>query len=256
MFNLSYQFVWPYVGEEDEGEKKPDPKPKSFSQTEVNSILAKEKKKDAAKMEGMETKLQSLSESQNLSADEKADLETQLESLKDEKLTTEQKLVKDHEKTVKKHGEDLTAANTETEVWKNRFVDSQISTSIVSAAASESAYNPAQIQAMVSPNTSLLEGTDEEGKPNGIFTPSVTMELPTPDEEGKFSMQTVPVVEALKGMKEMTDQYGNLFNSGKKSGAGGTHEGGQQSALDLKDAGNYRQQRKNLGLGRKQTLGN
>ena len=82
------------------------------------------------------------------------------------------------------------------------------------------AFNPAQIVTQLRPWTRVIEVMDEKtGKPTGKYKPVVDM----PDVDATTNEQVImnrSPEEAVKRMKEMPEQWGNLFRSNVVSGIG------------------------------------
>jgi len=61
---------------------------------------------------------------------------------------------------------------------------------------------------------------DDNGEPTGMLAPKV--KFPDTDKDGKSVILDLTVTEAVKRMKELTDQYGNLFKGTAAGGIGGS----------------------------------
>ena len=105
-------------------------------------------------------------------------------------------------------------------MWEALFRDSTIDRSLQDAAVKHEAFNPAQVVTQLRPWTRVIEVMDEKtGKPTGKYKPVVDM----PDVDATTNEQVImnrSPEEAVKRMKEMPEQWGNLFRSNVVSGIG------------------------------------
>ena len=151
-----------------------------------------------------------------------------------------------------KHGEkhtqhetQLTEANDQTKLWKNRFTSSTIKTAITDAAVSADAYRPNQIVSLLRGMTELVDAM-EDGKPTGDLIPQVRF-MGT-DADGKPKELLLSVGEAIKQMKEdKNGDYGNLFNSGATGGLGKDNVPGTDDEIsDMMTTEQYMKNRKQI----------
>jgi hypothetical protein len=204
-------------------ESSPPEEKKLFTQEQVNSFLAEEKRKLKKQTEQQIAQLEELKQSKSLSDKEKADLQAKIEELTNLSLTKEQLAEKEKKKLTEEYSKTISNLNSELENWKNLFATSTIERAIMDEAIRNEAFNPAQIVALLKPATRLAEVTDNEGNPiPGQFVARI--KFPDTDKEGKPITLDLTVQEALKRMKEQTEYYGNLFKSGLTGGIGGTND--------------------------------
>ncbi|KKN19235.1 hypothetical protein LCGC14_0947800 [marine sediment metagenome] len=219
----------------------------SFTQEEVNTFLAKEKRKTQDAQKQLALKLQEYKKSAQLSGDEKGDLEKQIEDLQKQYMTVEERGRQTSEKASKKHKKELDDASSERDTWKTRYTQSTIQASIAQAAVTNKAIAVDQISAMLRPAAKLTEKLDEQGKPTGVFEPRVDFQ--DMDKDEKPIMLDLSIDQAVKRMSELS-QYGNLFQGNKTGGLGGS--GGTNSnagKIDIvkiahEDPARYRELRK------------
>ena len=125
----------------------------------------------------------------------------------------------------------------------NLYQDATIKRSITDAAMSNEAFRPKQIVTVLEKLTHLVEDKDEDGKGLGTYTPRVKF----PDvKEGKPVTLDFTVDEAVRRMKDLPDEYGNLFKSGVSGGLGGNSGSGGSGNNDATaptDPAKYRQWR-------------
>ena len=222
------------------------PPGKTFTQDEVNAIMAKEKRAAEAKRNELINELNTLKESSQLTAEEKANLEARIEQLSTEGQTKEQLAKRERDKLEKKYQSDLETKSKEAETWKTRYTAKQIERDLMDAASKAEALVPSQIVDMLRAKTRLVEELDGEGKPTGDYITTVDF---VGEENGKPVKLSLSVSDALTRMKEMSD-YGNLFKSSAAGGTGTTSgAGNKKGKLNLRDPKVYAQWRKeNPGL--------
>lgn len=218
---------------------------KTFTQDDVNRILAKEKRDFQTKQQQMADELEALKQKSTLSDEERTALETRIETLRTESLSKEELAKREKDKILKLHETEKTSLTGERDLWKSRYTDASIVRSISDAASEFKSYRPSQIVAILRPNTRLVEALDDAGKPSGNFIAKVT--LSDVDKEGKPVTLDVSVSDAVKRMKEM-EEYANLFISEGTGGVGGStrNSGGKELSKEelAKDPVKYREARK------------
>lgn len=202
----------------------------TFSQTEVNDIMRKERKKHEERTKRTIKELEELKKTKSMTEQDRAKLQSRIEGLQDELLTKEQLAAKEREKMKNKHTEELKKLQSERDNWANRFTSAEISRAIHDAASAEGAFNGEHIGALLRPNTQLVEDLDNEGKPKGTFTPRVKFQ--DTGEEGEPLTLDLTVKEAVKRMKETPEKYGYLFKSTASGGVGGEGSTGKKGEID------------------------
>jgi hypothetical protein len=190
---------------------------KTFTQEQVNAIMKKEKETYQKQKKTLMQQLEDIKANKNLSDQEKTDLETQIEDLRKQTMTTEELAKEDKTKTLKAHKKEVDKITEESNLWKQRYTTSTIERSIVDASIESKAFHPEQIVALLTPKTRLVEELDESGKSTGQLIPKVEFE--TVDEDDKPVKLDLSPAEAVKKMTE-EDKYANLFKSDRTSGFG------------------------------------
>lgn len=219
-------------------------KPKTFTQDQLNAILAEDRRKAKAQNEKIASELEALKSKANLSAQEREDLETRVESLRSEFMTKEEMLKQEKDRETKKLKTELDTKIKESENWRSRFTESTITRSITDAAVSTDAFSPKQIVAQLLPNTRLVEEVDESNQPTGQYVAKV--KITDKDKDGKPITLDLTVHEAVKKMSEQ-DDFANLFKGKGTGGLGSQNRGGgrEMSAAELaKNPEAYRAARK------------
>lgn len=190
---------------------------KTFTQEEVNTFLAKEKRKTQDAQKKLASQLQEVKKTAELTSEEKIELEKQIEDLQKQYMTVEERARQASDKATKAHEKVVTDLTTERDSWKNRYTQSTITSSIAQAAVVNKAIDVDQIAAMLRPAAKLSEKLDEAGKPTGIFEPRVDFQ--DIDKDEKPITLDLSISEAVKRMTELP-RYGNLFEGGKTGGLG------------------------------------
>ena len=208
-----------------DGGNKGGEKPKTFTQEEVNSLLAKNKRELKETNERLAGELETLKKNKSLTDEEREHLDSQIKALRNEKVTTEETLKSELQKTKKELTESAKKLSEERDAWKNRFTTSTIRNSLMEAASKAKAFSPSQVVELLNSKTELVEEVDGEGKPTGNFTPKVKMNI---KKDGKDVTLVLAPDDALKQMKEDVDTYGNLFVTDLKGGLGGSNGGGSR----------------------------
>jgi len=192
---------------------------KKFSQKDLNRLLAEDKRKHQEKTSTLTNEIDALKAKNDLTDTERKDLESKNAELRKLNVTAEQ-LKKEDEKRLRNDYENqLTLVTKERDDWKTRFTTETIERSIIDASMSHDAFVPAQVVAILGPQTRLKEAVDDDGKPTGALTPTVSLD---DIQEGKPITLELAPEEAVKRMTEM-DQYLNLFKGKGAGGIGGSN---------------------------------
>lgn len=215
-----------------------------FTQDQVNSFLADEKRKLQKQHQKTLEDLEALQKKANLTKEERSELERKIEEtqklLETKEVTSEETI----NKLTKKHEKELTTVTEERDLWKNRYTSSTIENSLTKAAVDHKAGNPTQVIALLQPNTRLVEELDGKGKPTGNLVPRVTWK--DKDDKGKDITLELAPAEVVKRMTTM-DEHMNLFTPDGTGGAGYFRRN-QAADVDIKelakDPAAYRKARK------------
>lgn len=221
------------------------PPAKTFTQEQLDRIVSERLGRDKKDREKLISELDQLRQSSRLSEEEKEKLTEQIDQLQATLMTKEELAAKEKKELEMKYTKEREKLESEAKTWRERYTNETIDRAIIDAAVSAKAFKPSQIQAILRPTTRLVEELDSEGKATGNLVPKVKFQ--GRDAEGKPVTLDLTVSEVLKQMKEMPDEYGNLFASDFNGGAGSMHLGAGSGATgfgDLKDTDNYIAQRK------------
>ncbi len=218
---------------------------KKFSQEDVNTMMAEEKRKTQVAQRKQASELEELKRGASLTVEQKETLETQIDELKTQYMTTKERAERAKEEADKKSDNlimQLTQQRDDANASHSRLV---IANAITSASSEHKAISAEQISAILAPSTKLTETLDESGNPTGVFAPTVTFE--DIDKDGKAIVLELPIREAVKRMRELP-KHGNLFEGDKAGGLGQRGNQGTPKKVDLKqlalNPAEYRRMRK------------
>lgn len=218
---------------------------KKFSQDDVNSMIAKARNEDKERVKKMASQLEELREKSNLTEKERNELSAQIEELRSQVMTKDEITAREKKKLEDKLSREKQDAENQAKTWRTRYESSTIARSLTDSALQNDAFNPQQIVSMLQPTARVVESLDAEGKPSGDF--EVKIKFYDKDEKGNPITLDLSPTDAIKRMKDMPEQYGNLFKAGVKSGLGSGNVG-SGVILDPKKitSENYAQIRKQL----------
>lgn len=202
----------------------------------LNRRLAEDRRKGEEKNRQIAAELSSLRESANLTEAQRRDLENRIEQLNAEYRTAEEQKRLDQQKAQEKYDRDTKKLSEERDSWRTRHDANLINGDIVTAAAKHEAFNVNQIVAILRPMTKVVERMDSAGKPTGEFISQVKFH--GKDRDGKPVVLDLTVDDAVKAMKDMPEDFGNLFKSTSVNGLGMTSGNGASSNGRLPDIDN------------------
>lgn len=198
----------------------PPPATGTFTQDQVNAMMAKHKREMQEQNKKLSDDLATALEKINLTEAERAGFEETLGNIKSQHLTEAQKLTQENEKWKKKYEKDMATAAEEGKSWKSRFETTVITNAILQGASQHKAIKDTQLVDLLSGRAKVVQDVDDAGKPTGGFT--VKLPVKTTDPKTKEAVVIeLPVAEAIGEMKK-DEGYFNLFESDDKSGLGGS----------------------------------
>jgi hypothetical protein len=228
-----------------DGDPNPNPNPnpnpdsnptKTFTQEQVDNIIRDRLKKQRTEQEKLLSQLEELKTNKNLSDSEKEDLQKQINDLQSISMTKEELAAKEKKELANKYTKELETSKKDIEIWKDRYTKSTIERALIDAAVENKAVRPQQIVDLLVGRTRLVENA-------GVFVPQIKFE--GKDKDGKAITLDLPVKEAMVEIKNMVDEYGNLFISDASGGIGlNQNSGGSKGFGDLKDTAAYIQARR------------
>ena len=191
-----------------------------FTQDDLNRFLAEDRRKHQVQLQKMESQLNELAKSKSLTEQERQTLKENLDTIAGQLRTKEQQLTLEKRQLEEQYQTKIEESAKKAQTWEALFRDSTIDRSLQDAAVKHEAFNPAQLVTQLRPWTRVIEVMDEKtGKPTGKYKPVVDM----PDVDATTNEQAIMTrspEEAVKRMKEMPEQWGNLFRSNVVSGIG------------------------------------
>lgn len=199
----------------DEGDNTPpadppaDP-PKTFTQEQVNTLLASNKKNLQTDLAKKTKALQDAQNDANLTQDEKDALAIRVGDLESLLLTDKELAARDKKRAATEYKEALDKSSKSETKWKSAFETMLIKTAITDAALVEGqkAVNPSQLVSLFASNAVVTE-TD------GMF--AVQLNVPTKGEDGIDKILNLDPTAAIKEYSTRPD-YLNLFEDPSKDG--------------------------------------
>lgn len=222
----------------------------TFTQAELNLVLAENKRRAKSQVEKQIRELEMLKKSQTLTEKDKKDLQTRIDEMSSTLLTKEELARKERERLESTHKANLQSVTEERNAWQNRFTKSTINSAIIGEAVRSEAFDPDSLIAILGPNTRLVENVDADGKGTDEFIAKV--KFSDVNEEGHPIALDLTVPEVVKRMKELP-KYGYLFKSTATGGLGTPPNPAAGSKVDVSKMtpAQYREHRKKSGLVRK-----
>jgi hypothetical protein len=220
---------------------------KKFAQKDVDSFLAKERRKTKEAQAQLLSQLEEVKKTSKMNNDERSALEGKIEELQKLTMTAEERSRQKEGKLQKQYDEKLTTLETERESWKRRHTDLLVSNSILRAASTNKAVEPVQLLKMLKGDVRVVQKFDENGQLIDDF--DIRMNFPDTNKDGKPIELDLTIDEAVKRMTELP-QYGNLFEGGKAGGVGGNNMHGKSAGkidvarLARENPAKYRELRK------------
>lgn len=222
---------------------------KSFTQDDVNRMLAADRRKSEDKLKKTLDELEAQRAKSSLSAEERSELDSTIENLQSALMTDKQLADKDKDKSKKAHEKALVELSDSRNQWQNLYTESTIERAITDASSTgpNKAFNNTQVVAILKPKTRLVEELNSDGEKTGKLVPMVKFD--DVDKDGKPVTLDLAVSAAVKRMREL-DEYLNLFEGDGPGGMGSTTKASgkadNSSVIDLAkgDPSAYRKARK------------
>ena len=198
---------------------------RTFTQADVDKIVVSRVKKLKEQLQTTESQYERLLKNQNLSTQERNELQNELEAVQAQLRTREEQARYEAKKRETEFQKTLETTKAEAEQYRSLFETQTRDNAIMSAAVQHDAYNPEQFISVLGPRTKIVEEVNEHGEKTGRLVPRV--EVQVTGEDGSTSTELRPVEDAVAQMKDEPEKYGNLFRSNVASGIG---EGSNPSA--------------------------
>ena len=219
---------------------------KTFTQEEVNALIAKSRNEDKEKNKKLLTQLDTLKSSATMTKQERDKLEAQIEELKTQSMTKEELTQRERKKLEEKLTSERDGLKAESDAWRGRFESSTVINALMDAAVVGEAFSPQQIVDMLKPSTKVVEDKDADGNLTGAF--KVVTSFNDSDKDGKPITLALSPNDLIKRMKDIPERFGNLFKSGTVSGLGTSNGRKVNGVVDYTSMtpAQYREQRKQL----------
>lgn len=198
----------------------PDGKP-LFTQEHMNKEIGNARVAARRDSENVIKELESLRDAASTSEATRTRLTEQIETLREQMVTKEQALQAELEQTQRKHKEEAQKLTEAAQLYERRWREQTIATDIVTHAERADAFSAQQVFDLLRATAEVRPRLDEQGNETGGFHTVVTIRDLDPKTKTERPM-TLPVDQAIKRMKELPEQYGNLFRPSDKSGTGAT----------------------------------
>lgn len=140
------------------GDNPPTPPAKTFTQEEVNALLAKNKTELRTQLATAQDTIKKLQE-EGLTPETKQELLDKLQQQQDALLSTQELAKRDRERAENKLKGELDASKKSEEAWRTKYTNKLIETEILSAGVlpESKAVNPTQLLSMLRNNASVVE---------------------------------------------------------------------------------------------------
>ena len=133
------------------------PATKTFSQDELNKILAEDKRKHQQQFQKLEKQLSDTLTSAKLTNEERTKLEESLEDVRKQLRTKEEQAKLEKKQLEDKFTGEIGQLKQRAEAAEQRYVDSTIKRELQDAAVSGDAFSPNQIVTILRPMTKMVE---------------------------------------------------------------------------------------------------
>lgn len=196
----------------------PDGKP-LFTQEHMNKEIGNARVTARKEGEGLVAELEKLRDMANTSEAVKARLNEQIDALKTQMATKEEALMRELEDWRKKYAEDTKKHQEAAEAYQRRWREQMIATDIITNAERQDAFSARQVFDLLARTADVKPRLDEQGNETGEYQTVITIRDIDPKTKTE-KLVTLPADQAIKRMKEIPEQYGNLFRPADRSGTG------------------------------------
>jgi type I site-specific restriction endonuclease len=202
--------------------------PKTFTQEELNKILAEDKRQHQARYTKVEAQYQTLLKNQSLTDEERGKLTESLEDVRRQLQSKEQIQKTELKQLEDRLTKELTEVKTAKEAAEKRYTDMVVHRSLKDAAHDGDAFNADQVVTLLKPYVKLVEGE------------KTMIDFPDRNADtGESIVTQMTPVDAIKRMKQLPETWGNLFKANVVSGIGGASAiggftPGSSGRIDLK----------------------
>jgi hypothetical protein len=202
-------------------------------QDELNNMMASNRKKLTQQNTELVTQLNQIKQKANLTQEERDELQSRITQLEEQYMTKEELAKRESQKQQKDFESQLIKSSEESKKWQQMYTNATIERSLLDAASEGEALHPSQLVELLRGKTQLIEIIDN-GQPTGNYQPIIKFN--DTNEEGQNVILDLSPTDVIKRMKELPDNYGNLF---KGTAVGGLGETGNQSG-DLRNQPSFK----------------
>lgn len=193
---------------------------KTFTQEELNKVLAEDRRKHQTKLQEVETKLKAALDSNTLTEKDRKALQENLETVQGQLRSKEEQLALEKKQLQEQYAVQVEEANKKAAFFETLYRDSTVERALTDAAVKHEAFQPFQLVTQLRPLTKLVPEVDPKtGKPTGKYKPMVEMQTVN-QTTGEMETKAYTPEDAVKKMKDDPTTWGNMFRSGVVSGIG------------------------------------
>lgn len=194
----------------------PDPNAeKKFTQTDLNRLMAEQKRDHKAQTDKQIADLQELRDSKGQSDDARAKLSVQISDLQNSQKTAEEIARGEKEQLTKEHKEALAKSDARADENWRRYEAMLKANAVTSAASKHEAYRNEHVEAIVAPLIKLVP-VEENGE---VVRHDAVVPATVKKEDGTTEAKDLTVDEYVERMKS-DPNYANLFVSKRVGGSG------------------------------------
>jgi len=212
---------------DDAAAKKKEEEQATFTQDQLNKILAEDRRKEEAKRakvgetaKQMEARLKKAIADNKNSEELRAALANDLEDLRASQRSAEEQRAFTAKKAKEAHESEVQRLADEAKQWESLYKRETIERTLTDAAVVHDAYSPNQLVSLLRDKTEMKEEKDSEGNPTGRLVPLTALEVK--GEDGSVLTTWKPPTEVVELMKnDPTDENKNLFRNAVIAGIGG-----------------------------------
>lgn len=187
-----------------------------MSQEDLNKMQASNRRKLTKDNTTMAEQLEQLQGKVALSDQQREEMESTIETLRTQSLTTDELAKRDAKKLAGTHQKTVDSLTVERDDWKTLFTGAEIRRGIVDAAVAAQVYDPEQIVEILEKNTHLVEETDEATKKTSR---KIVVDFESQDDDGNNVVLNLSPDDALKAMREVK-RFANQFVQEGQPGLG------------------------------------
>lgn len=232
----------------------PPPPPVTFTQEQVNKMLADNKRALQTQNTELVKQLEEIRATATLTVQQKEELDTRIQTLTQQHLTKEQQIAAELDKTNKKYKTDTEVLGNEAKKWRSSFDSVLVNNAIIEGASKHKAASPKQMQALLSAKAKVVEEVDDKGQATGNFVVKLPMAVIDPKTKVAVVVD-LNMDEAIAKMREDPENANLFLNGDGKSGLGGSNvgQGGKSGPIDFKNMtpAEYQKWRTDNGYARK-----